>query len=85
MRLTINPNTYNAIMSNALRAFERESWLTEASDMADAGLGKPSEIIEGMFSPFCDRLIEASEFERTPENIERARVGFFAKFTELAI
>ena len=82
--LQINKNEYNAIMLSALNAFRRENWLIEASDIVESGLADSvSEVVEGMFSPFCDRLIEASKLNDC--TVDAARSGFFVKFTELAI
>lgn len=81
--MKIPESTYNAIMGNALSAFTRENWLIEASDMRDAGLGEVAEIMEGFFAPFCDRLI-AQSTELKPENVQKARALYFAKFTALA-
>ena len=80
--LKINKTEYDAIMLSALRAFRRENWICEAVDIAEGTEISVSEIIEGMFSPFCDRLINASELNDCTE--ESARVGFFVKFTEMA-
>ncbi|GAH06241.1 unnamed protein product [marine sediment metagenome] len=83
-KLKINTNDYDAIMLSALNSFRRESWLTEAVDLEESGLAENvTEVIEGMFSPFCDRLIEASTLNDVTEG--NARSGFFCKFTEMAV
>ena len=71
-------------MIQALRAFERESWLIEASDLSEATGTEVAEIVEGYFSPFCDRLIAESK-GLTGDRIEDARAFYFSKFTEMAI
>ena len=82
--LKINTNDYNAIMLNALNSFRRENWLSEAIDLEESGLANnTTEVIKGMFSPFCDRLIAASTLNDVTE--ENARSGFFCKFIEMAV
>jgi len=80
--MRINENTYNAIMGNAARAYHRESWLIEASDMAEA-IGIPvAEAIEGYFAPFCDRLVKATE---GCDDIQKLRDYYFVKFSEMVL
>ena len=82
MKASINENTKNAIMINALGAFRRESWLLEASDIHEATGAPTAEIIEGMFSPYCDRLVKATKgVKDSPE----LRFYWFSEFSKVAI
>lgn len=84
MSLTINENTLHAVMISALETMEHDAWLMEADEISEATGAPVAEIIEGFFQPFADRLVAASDFDRTPENIAKARRMFFARFTDLA-
>lgn len=82
--LSINSNEYNSIMLSACNAYRREGWLTEAVDLVAAGLAESeTEVLFGMFSPFNDRLIKASDLGDCSE--ENSRWGFFGKFTEMVV
>jgi hypothetical protein len=85
MGLKINENTFNAIMISALKTMDHEAWLIEADELSESTGAPVAEIIEGLFQPFADRLVAASNFDQpTPENIAKAKRMFFAKFTDLA-
>jgi hypothetical protein len=85
VNISISDNTYKAIMFSALQAFRRESWLIEACDIHDATGEPTADIIEGMFTPFCDRLIKASTFDKSELSESAARFGFFKQFSEMAV
>ena len=85
MKALINQQTRDAIMINALSAFRRESWLMEAGDIHEATGAPTAEIIEGMFSPFCDRLVNSTKYDKTPDSEKALRFYYFSEFSKLAI
>ena len=86
--MKIDKSAYNAIMFNATRAYEREGWLIDAIEEIETRTEQPAtgeqiaNHIEGLFAPYCDRLIEkATDIPEGQE--EAARTVFFRKFTGL--
>ena len=81
--MNIDKSKYDAIMLNACRAFQRESWIIEAADLSEA-TGEPvANIVQGFFMPYSDRLLQATD--NKDKSDDELHDYFFYKFSEIVL
>lgn len=77
--LKIPAATYAAIMTTAVRTFDREDWIGQTFDLPKGQVGS---FIESKWKPFEDKLFKLAD-TIVPE--EKVRTALFKEFTDLAI